>query len=94
MIDKKTVNYIAALSRLQVEDSKADHFAKNLEDILRYIDKLKALDISGVKPTSHVLEVENVFREDKVLPSLPRDIALSIAVEKHNGHFKVPKVVE
>jgi aspartyl-tRNA(Asn)/glutamyl-tRNA(Gln) amidotransferase subunit C len=94
MIDQKTVEYIAALSRLHVEETKADHLAKDLEKILGYIEKLKEVDVSDVKPTSHVLEVENVFREDKVMPSLKNEEALSFAIEQYKGHFKVPKVIE
>jgi len=94
MIDKKTVHYVAALARLHVGEDKADRLSRDLADILRYVEKLNTLDVSEVKPTSHVLEVENVFREDVVLPSLSRDEALSFAVEKQDGHYKVPKVIE
>jgi aspartyl-tRNA(Asn)/glutamyl-tRNA(Gln) amidotransferase subunit C len=94
MIDQKTVHYIAALSRLHIDDGEAEKFAHNLEDILQYVHQLDQLDVSDVKPTSHVLEVENVFREDKVLPSLRRDEAMSFAIEHHDGHYKVPKVIE
>lgn len=94
MIDKKTVYYVAALARLKIEDAEADRFARNLADILHYIDKLNALDVTDVRPTSHVLEVENVFREDKIRPSLAREDAFSFAVDHHNNHYKVPKVIE
>ncbi len=94
MIDQKTVQYIAELSRLHIEEAETHKFTRNLEDILRYVEQLNELDVSGVKPTSHVLEVENVFREDKVLPSLQPDEAMSFAIEHHEGHYKVPKVIE
>jgi aspartyl-tRNA(Asn)/glutamyl-tRNA(Gln) amidotransferase subunit C len=94
MIDQKTVHYIAALARLHIENSEAEQFAHNLEDILQYVEQLNKLDVSDIKPTSHVLDVENVFREDKVLPSLRRDEAMSFAIEQHGGHYKVPKVIE
>jgi len=94
MIDQKTVHYIAALSRLHIDEGEAKKFARNLEDILQYVEQLNTLDVSGIKPTSHVLEVENVFREDKVLPSLQPDEAMSFAIEHHDGHYKVPKVIE
>ena len=94
MIDQKSVHYIAALSRLHIDEGEATKFAHNLEEILQYVAQLNKLDVSGIKPTSHVLEVENVFREDKVLPSLRPDEAMSFAIEHHGGHYKVPKVIE
>ncbi|NTV29194.1 MAG: Asp-tRNA(Asn)/Glu-tRNA(Gln) amidotransferase subunit GatC [Candidatus Omnitrophica bacterium] len=94
MIDKKTVYYVAALARLRIEDAEAERFARNLDDILQYIDKLNKLDVDGVRPTSHVLAVENVYRDDKVLPSLSPEEAFSFAVEQHERHYKVPKVIE
>ncbi|MBF0569401.1 MAG: Asp-tRNA(Asn)/Glu-tRNA(Gln) amidotransferase subunit GatC [Candidatus Omnitrophica bacterium] len=94
MIDKKTVNYVAGLSRLRLEDAEAERFAKDLEGILQYVDKLNTLDVSSVKPTSHVLDVENVFRDDVVRPSLTNEEALRFAVDKHGGFYKVPKVIE
>ncbi len=94
MIDNKTVNYVAALARLHMDDEKARRLAKDLANIVDYVGQLSALDVSQVKPTSHVLEVENVFREDEVLPSLPQTEALAFAVEQKDGHYKVPKVIE
>ncbi len=94
MIDKNKVNYVAALSRLNIREEDAPRFARNLEDILLYVEKLNTLDVSAVNPTSHVLNVENVFREDKVLPSLTQAEALAFAIESHEGHYKVPKVIE
>ena len=94
MITPKDVKYIADLSRIYLADDEAERLTKNLEGILHYIDKLSKLDVSHVQPTSHVLPIKNVFREDTVIPSLPQDKALSVAIEKHNGSFKVPKVIE
>ncbi|MBF0484999.1 MAG: Asp-tRNA(Asn)/Glu-tRNA(Gln) amidotransferase subunit GatC [Candidatus Omnitrophica bacterium] len=94
MINKETVNYVGALARLHIDPQNADRFAKNLEDILHYVEKLNTLDVSSVKPTSHVLDVENVFREDTVIPSLSQDKAMGFAVEHHKGFYKVAKVIE
>ncbi|MBF0122058.1 MAG: Asp-tRNA(Asn)/Glu-tRNA(Gln) amidotransferase subunit GatC [Candidatus Omnitrophica bacterium] len=94
MITKDNVNYIAALARLHVSEAEADRFAKDLEGILHYVEKLNKVDVSFVKPTSHVLDVENVFREDIVSPSLLNEDALRSAVDKHHGFYKVPKVIE
>jgi aspartyl-tRNA(Asn)/glutamyl-tRNA(Gln) amidotransferase subunit C len=94
MINRNTATYIASLARLHVDEAEADRFAKNLEDILHYVEQLNKLDVKDVKPTSHVLDVENVFREDKAAPSLSNEQALGFAVEKHKGFYKVPKVIE
>ena len=94
MITKDNVNYVAALARLRVNEAEAERFAKDLEGILHYVEKLNKVDVSSVKPTSHVLDVENVFREDAVTPSLTNEEALRSAVDKYHGFYKVPKVIE
>ena len=94
MITKNDVNYVAALARLHVSEAEAERFTKDLEGILHYVEKLNKVDVSLVKPTSHVLDVENVFREDVVQPSLTNVDALRSAVEQYHGFYKVPKVIE
>ena len=94
MITKDTVNYVAALARLHVSEAEAERFAKDLEGILHYVEKLNTVDVAAIKPTSHVLDVENVFREDTVTPSLSNAQALGFAVDKHKGFYKVPKIIE
>ncbi|MDD3374950.1 MAG: Asp-tRNA(Asn)/Glu-tRNA(Gln) amidotransferase subunit GatC [Candidatus Omnitrophica bacterium] len=94
MVSKKDVQYISHLSRIYTDDQEAEALAKNLEDILTYIEKLKKLDITNVKPTSHVLPLKNVFRDDILRKSLGQQAAIKIAVESENGSFKVPQVIE
>ena len=94
IIAPKDVEYIAHLARIQLESEEVSQLTKNLGDILHYITKLSSLDISKVEPTSHVLPLKNVYRDDIVKPSLPQKEALAIAPEQHNGFFKVPKVIE
>lgn len=94
MINDKDVKYIADLSRIHLKDSEIKHLTKDLEKILDYINKLENLDVSGVKPTSHVLPLKNVYREDVVKPSLSQEDALKFCVEQYKGSFKVPKVIE
>ena len=94
MITEKDVKYIASLSRIHLRDEEIDKLTKNLEDILHYVEKLEKLDISNTEPTTHVLPLKNVYREDKVHTSLKQLEALKIAVEHYNGSFKVPKVIE
>jgi len=94
MITPENVKYIAGLARIHLSSQEIEQLTGNLEDILGYIEKLSKLDVEKVKPTSHVLSLENVYREDTPKPSLEQDDALSISVAKHNGSFKVPQVIE
>ena len=94
MITDKDVKYIGALARIHLTDQEIAPLTKNLEGILNYVKKLEKLDITNVKPTSHVLPLKNVYRDDVVKPSLSQAEALSIAVEKYHGAFQVPKVIE
>ena len=94
MIRRDDVQYIANLSRIHLQDIEIEQLTKNLEDILGYIEKLNKLDVSQIQPTSHVLPLKNVFREDQIKPSLSQKEALGISIEQHNNSFKVPKVIE
>lgn len=94
MLSKDEVLYVAGLSRIHLESKEVEELTKTLGDILQYIEKLKKLEVSKVKPTSHVLPLKNVFREDKVKPSLKREDVLKTAVLHTKGSFKVPQVIE
>ncbi|MBI5416179.1 MAG: Asp-tRNA(Asn)/Glu-tRNA(Gln) amidotransferase subunit GatC [Candidatus Omnitrophica bacterium] len=87
------VRYIAGLSRIHLQGDEIQQLTKNLEDILHYVHKLEKLDVHGVEPTSHVLPIHSVYREDHPRPSLKQDEATAGAVEARNGFFKVPKVI-
>ena len=93
-ITKKDVEYIAALSRIHVAQDKLEGLAKNLNDIVGYVEQLQKLDLKNVKPTSHAVPLSNALREDVVLPSFSNKEALSIAPEAKDGCFKVPLVIE
>jgi len=94
MITPEDIKKVASLSRIHLSDNELAHLTKDMEKILDYVNKLKKLDVSGVQPTSHVLELKNVYREDTVEPPLAQKDALAIAVEKEKGQFKVPLVIE
>lgn len=93
-ISREDVKYIAALARMDVPEDKLDGFAKNLADIVQYVEQLQKLDVEHVKPTSHAVPVGNVFRPDVIKPSLTNQEALSFAIEAKDGSFKVPLVIE
>lgn len=94
MINKNDVRYIAGLARIHVPEDELEGFTKNLEDIIGYVDQLNELNVEKIEPTSHVLNLKNVYRMDEVRPSLPPSEALKFAVESHQGSFKVPRVIE
>ncbi len=94
MISENDVKHIASLARIHLEQDEIKKLTKDLESILQYVTKLEKLDVSNVEPTSHAIEFKNVFREDKVTPSLKQEEVMKIAVEHHKGSFKVPKVIE
>ena len=93
-IDRKTVEKVAKLARLQLSETELAAYEKQLGAILDYIAKLEKLDVQGLEPLAHPAETSNVFREDVVQPSLPRTDALRNAPDKNDDFFIVPKVVE
>ncbi len=90
----KEVEYIARLARIELKPDELKYFTSQLDKILEYINKLKELDLSSVNPVTHVLSVKNVFREDKIKPSLDRNDVLKSAGSKEKEYFKVPKIIE
>ncbi len=93
VITEKDVTYVASLSRIHLRQEEVEHLTKDLESILQYVHKLEKLDINGVEPTSHVLPLRNVYRDDRIRPSLQQHETLMITSQKQDGSFKVPKVI-
>ena len=93
-LNRKDVEHVALLSRLDLSENELDKFTGQLDAILEYIDVLNQVDTSAVEPMAHVLEIRNVMRADEVQPSLPREAALQNAPDAEDGFFKVPKIVD
>lgn len=93
-ISKETVKYVAHLSRIELKAKELEKLSAQLESILDFIDKLKKIDTKDISPTSHILPINNVLREDKISPSLPSDKALEDAPHRVRNFFGVPKVIE
>ena len=88
------IDHVALLARLELKDEEKDLFSKQVGSIIEYVDKLNELDIDDVEPTAHVLPIKNVFREDELRDSLPREKALQNAPRKSDGFYRVPKIIE
>jgi len=92
-ITKKDVEHVALLARLALTEEEKERFTKQLGKILEHAGKIKEIDTSKVPPTSHIVPLDNVFREDKTGECLSQEEALSNAPEKEEGAFLVPKIV-
>lgn len=93
-ITKNQVKHVAHLARLDFNEEEIEHFAYQLDEIIHFAEKLNEVDTGNVEPTSHVLEVRNILREDEKKESLPRENALKNAPDQKDGQFKVPSVLE
>lgn len=93
-IDKQIVEHVAHLARIELGELELSRLSKQLEHILGFIDKLSSLDIKKTHPTSHILPINNVLREDTPKVSIPVEKALLNAPSKKNNFFVVPKIIE
>ncbi len=93
-ITKDTLKYVANLARVALTEKELEGFTGQLDRILEYVKKLETLDVTKLQPTSHVLEMKNVYREDKVKPSLLVSEVMKNAPDKKNDLFKVGKIIE
>ena len=92
-ITLKDVEYVAKLARLELTEEERGAFQRELDKVVEYIDQLNEVDTGNVPVTSHVVPLQNVLREDEVLPSLTADQALANAPKSEDGFFRVPKVI-
>jgi aspartyl-tRNA(Asn)/glutamyl-tRNA(Gln) amidotransferase subunit C len=92
--DAFDINYVADLARLELSADEKARLGAQLGDILKYVDQLKEVDVSGVEPTAHSVPLVNVMRPDVVHEPLPHEDAMRNAPRQANGLFIVPKIVE
>ncbi|MDP5276994.1 Asp-tRNA(Asn)/Glu-tRNA(Gln) amidotransferase subunit GatC [Chengkuizengella axinellae] len=93
-ISIKDVEHVAKLARLELKDEEKNQFTKQLNAILQYAEKLNELDTENIEPTTHVLKLTNVMREDETRDSLPLEKVFHNAPEEDEGQIKVPAVLE
>jgi aspartyl-tRNA(Asn)/glutamyl-tRNA(Gln) amidotransferase subunit C len=88
------VAYVARLARINLTEDEARIFQKQLNDVLKYVEKLRQLDVTGIDAAAHALPVFDVFRDDAPRDWFAVEKALNNAPRQANGLFIVPKVVE
>lgn len=93
MINEDQVSYIAQLARLELTNEEVKKFSGQLKQILDHAQKVSAINLDDLEPTTHPMTLTNVYREDKVWESWPRDEVLSNAPDQEKGMFKVPRII-
>ncbi|PDO11502.1 MAG: asparaginyl/glutamyl-tRNA amidotransferase subunit C [Candidatus Reconcilbacillus cellulovorans] len=90
----RDVERVASLARIELSDTEKEKYAQQLDAILKFVDQLNRLDTNGVDPTTHVIPLANVMREDEVRPSWPLEDVFRNAPDEEDGQFKVPSVLD
>lgn len=93
-VNCETIKHLAELSNFSVNDAETRSLEKDLGNIIKYISQLDELDTEGVEPTYQVFEMENVWRDDEILPQdANREQLLAMTKEEKDHQIKVPKVL-
>lgn len=93
-ITREEVKRVAALARLELSPEEEELLTRQLDNILQYMEKLNRLDTAGVEPLSHVIDIVNAFREDRIHNRPAPDELLANAPAREKNFFKVPKIIE
>jgi aspartyl-tRNA(Asn)/glutamyl-tRNA(Gln) amidotransferase subunit C len=90
VIDRQQVLHVARLARLRLSEDEVGRMSSELSSVLDHIEKINELDLEGVEPTTHVVEIVNVLRPDEPRPSWPRERILDGAPDSAQDGFRVP----
>ncbi len=93
-ISRDDVLHVAELARLALTEEEVERLGEQLGAILEAVGKVSELDLADVPPTSHPLDLVNVWREDEPRPSLPLDATFANAPSREGDHFRVPPTAE
>lgn len=93
-ITKEEVMHVAHLSRLAITEEEAENYAVQLDKMIAYAEQLNELDTTNVEPTSHVIDMKNVMREDIPVKGLPREEMLKNVPDHKDGLIRVPSILE
>jgi aspartyl-tRNA(Asn)/glutamyl-tRNA(Gln) amidotransferase subunit C len=91
---KEEIEHISLLARLSLSEEEKELFGSQLSSILDYMEKLNELDTKDIEPTSHVLSLCNVSRDDTLKPSLLKEDALMNAPDHTEKFYRVPRIIE
>lgn len=92
-LSEQDVLKVASLSRLKLSETEVSALGKQMESVLKYIAMLDELDTEAIEPMAHAIEISNVFREDQLKESLPREKALANAPQTDGSYFLVPAIL-
>jgi len=93
-IDRKLIEKVSRLARLELTDGEKEEFTQQLSDIIGYVEKINELDTGNVMPAEHIVDLKNVFRQPDATTEIERaDLEASAPCFKH-GHIVVPKIIE
>lgn len=93
-ISIEEVKHVAHLARLAVTEEEAEQMRKELDAIITFAEQLNELDTTNVKPTSHVLKMVNVLREDAAAEGLPVEEVVKNAPDQQDGYIRVPSIMD
>jgi aspartyl-tRNA(Asn)/glutamyl-tRNA(Gln) amidotransferase subunit C len=93
IISKGEVKHIAKLAMLDLSDSEIEMFQSQLAKVLEHANSIAGLDLSGIEPTQHPFELENVLRKDEPKTGLKQSEVLDLAADTQDGHVKVPPMI-
>jgi aspartyl-tRNA(Asn)/glutamyl-tRNA(Gln) amidotransferase subunit C len=95
-IDRAQVRHVARLARLALSPDEEERFAAQLGHVLEYIERLNAVDVSGVEPLSFAGDAQAglPLRDDQPVPCLPRETVLARAPQQDGESFVVPRIIE
>lgn len=93
-IKREDIEHLADLSDFSLSDEEIGSLSQDLQDIIGYISQLEELETDNIEPTYQVFEMENVWREDEILPQdATREQLLALTKEEKDNQIKVPKVL-
>ena len=92
-ITKKDIEHIATLSMLNLSEEEIDGYAKDMEEIISFVNKINELDTENLEESAFALDAYNVFRKDEVKESFDRDLLLSNAPSSNGVQYQLPPVI-
>ncbi len=93
-IDRAAVDHVARLARLALSDDERARMQGELSAILEHAERIQALELDDLEPTSHPVPLTNMMRPDEVTPSFSQEVALANAPAEEDGRFRVPRIIE